>query len=319
MRSEQRVVILRNLLQAGLDLLGEEYEVRLGGLESTREDWLELVGGADAIVADPTVPVDAELLDAAGSELRLVANFAVGYDNVDLDACADRGVIVTNTPDVLTDATAELAVALTLAAARDIPAAERSLRAGEWSGWDPARYRGFELTGSTVGVVGMGRIGRRYAEMMSGFGVNYLYTSREAKEDVEAGLGARRVELEELLAESDVVSLHLPANGDTWHTINRETVRLMKPGAILVNTGRGALVDSWAVAAALSDGRLGAAGLDVYESEPEVPRELLDAPRSTLTPHIGSATYRARDGMAELVARNVIAVLDGKVPLNPVG
>lgn len=319
MSRKQRIVILRELLQAGLDLLGEENEVCLGGLGSTPEDWLNLVRGADAIVADPTVPVGADLLDSAGSDLKLVANFAVGYDNVDLDACAERGVVVTNTPDVLTDATAELAVALTLAAARDVPAAERSLRAGEWSGWDPAAYRGFELTGSTVGVVGMGRIGRRYAEMLRGFGVEYLYTSRRAREEVEVELGARRVGLNQLLAEADVVSLHLSANDETRHTINRETIRLMKPSAVLVNTGRGALVDSSAVAAALAEGRLGAAGLDVYEGEPEVPPELLDAPRTTLTPHIGSATFRARDRMAELVARNIVEVLAGRDPVTPVG
>lgn len=318
-KSEHRIVILRKLLGAGLDLLDDRYEISVGGLDSSRDVRLDLVGGASAIVADPSVPVDDELLDRAGSALMIVANFAVGHDNVDLEACAARGVTVTNTPDVLTDATAELAVALTLAAARDIPAAERSLRTGGWSGWDPADYRGFELSGSTVGVVGMGRIGRRYAEMMSGFGVGFLYTSREAKPAVEASLGARRVGLERLLAESDAVSLHLPASDETHHTINDETVRLMKPDAVLVNTGRGALVDSLAVAAALDEGRLGAAGLDVFEGEPDVPAELLKAPRTALTPHIGSATYRARDRMAELVARNVIAVLEGDPPLTPVG
>lgn len=313
-----RIVILRELLPAGLDLLGEKYELRIGGLDSTPEQWRELVEGADVIVADPTVPVGPELLDSAGDDLKLVANFAVGYDNVDLSACSERGVIVTNTPDVLTDATAELAVALTLSAARDIPAAERSLRASEWSGWDPAEYRGFELTGSTVGVVGMGRIGRRYAELMSGFGVDFLYTSRRPREEVEVRLGARRAGLEELLERSDVVSLHLPDTADTRHTIDGRTIRLMKPTAILVNTGRGPVVDSSAVAAALEDGRLGAAGLDVYEGEPGVPEQLLNAPRTTLTPHIGSATYRSRDGMAELVARNVIAVTEGREPVTPV-
>ena len=311
-------MILRGVLQAGLDLLGEQHELRVGGLDSTPEQWLELVEGADVIVVDPTVPVGPELLDMAGDRLKLVANFAVGYDNVDLGACSERGVTVTNTPDVLTDATAELAVALTLSAARDLPAAERSLRAGEWSGWDPARYRGFELSGSTVGVVGMGRIGRRYAELMSGFGVDLLYTSRRSREEVEMELGAHRTGLDELLSRSDVISLHLPATDHTRHTIDRRAIDLMKPTAILVNTGRGGLVDSSAVAAALSEGRLGAAGLDVYEGEPGVPEELLGAPRTTLTPHIGSATYRARDAMAELVAINVIAVLEGREPVTPV-
>ena len=274
--------------------------------------------GSAAIVADPTVPVDAELLDAAGEGLELVANFAVGYDNIDLAACAERGVTVTNTPDVLTDATAELALGLTLAAARQIPDAIQSLRAGEWTGWDPTDYRGIELSGATFGVIGLGRIGRRYAELVRGFGGRLLYSSRSSKPEAEAKLGAERVELEQLLRESDVVSIHAAATADNHHLIDAEALALMKESALLVNTARGTLVDSDALAEALRAGRIAAAGLDVMEGEPEIPESLLSAPRLVLTPHIGSATYRTRDAMAELVAHNVIAVLDGKAPLTPV-
>jgi len=314
MSETKRVVIARLLLPAGRDLLEEQYEVADGGLDSTRERVLELVPGADAIVADPAVKIDAELLDAAGDQLAVVANYAVGFDNVDLDACEERGVAVTNTPDVLTNATAELAVALTLAAARDTSEAERSLRRGDWTGWDPSDYLGFELSGATIGVVGLGRIGRRYAELMSGFGGDLLYTSRSVKEDAEVKLGARKVELEQLLTESDVVSLHVPAAADTGRLIDASALALMKPTAVLVNTGRGSLVDSDALAAALENGEIGAAGLDVYDGEPAVPQRLLDAPRTALTPHIGSATHRSRDAMARMVAANVIAVLDGEEP-----
>lgn len=316
---KKSVAIARVLLPAGSDLLDPGFNLRSGGLDSGRESLLEMAVGASAIIADPTVPIDETVLDAAGEQLELVANFAVGYDNVDLDACHERGVTVTNTPDVLTNATAELAVGLTYAAARGITESETRMRSGGWGGWDPGAHLGVELSGATIGIVGMGRIGRRYAELMNGLGGDFLYTSRHPKGEVEAELGARRVELQVLLAESDVVSLHLPATPETIHLIDADALSLMKRTAILVNTGRGPVVDSEALAAALEAGRIGGAGLDVFEGEPEVPQRLLDAPNAALTPHIGSATTRARDEMARLVARNVIAVLGGNPPLNPVG
>jgi glyoxylate reductase len=308
------VVIARVLLPAGRDPLAERFEVREGGLDANRESVLAIASGAKAFVADPSVPVDAELLDACGDGLRVVANFAVGYDNVDLDACRKRGVAVTNTPDVLTEATAELALALTLAAARRMSDAERDLRAGNWRGWDPAAYRGIEIRGSTVGVVGMGRIGHRYARLTRGLGAEITYVGPSAKPEAESELGARRLEFEELLESSDVVSLHAPAIPETRGLIGERELRLIGPEGVLVNTARGPLVDSEAVAAALETGALGAAGLDVYEGEPDVPRRLLEAPRCVLLPHIGSATAPSRDGMARAVADNVIAALEGRDP-----
>ena len=312
------VAVARVLLPAGLELLEQHAEVREGGFDATPARVREIVAGAEALVADPTVAVDASLLDAAGPGLRLIANFAVGHDNVDLQECRRRGVMVTNTPDVLTNATAELALALTLAAARLLSEAERDLRAGIWRGWDPAAYRGLELSGATVGVVGMGRIGSRYAELVSGFGPNLLYTSRSAKAEVETRLGATKVELDRLLRRSDVVSLHAPATPQTHHLIDADALQLLGDHAVLVNTARGSLIDLAALAAALREGRLGAAGLDVYEAEPQVPAEILGAPRTVLLPHIGSATVKARDAMARTVAENVIAVLDGREPPNRV-
>lgn len=313
-----RVVVARRLLPAGAGLLESRFELVSGGLDATRGDLLSLVPGASAIVADPTVAIDGEVLDAAGPDLKLVANFAVGYDNVDREACAKRGVLLTNTPDVLTDATAELALGLTLAAARQIPAAERDLRDGGWTGWDPSRYRGIELSGATVGIIGLGRIGRRFARLMAGFGGEILYTARSRKPEAEAALGVRHEELDQLLAESDVVSLHLSATPENRHLIDADAIALMKEGSILVNTARGSLVDAEALARAMAEGRPAAAGLDVFENEPEVPPSLLESPRVVLTPHIGSATYRSRDAMAELVAGNVISVLEGEGPLNEV-
>jgi glyoxylate reductase len=310
----QVVVIARVLLPAGRDRLAEHFELREGGLDATRDDLLGLAPGASGLVTDPTAPVDAEVLDACGDQLRVVSNFAVGYDNVDLDACRKRGVTVTNTPDVLTEATAELALALTLAAARRMSDAERDLRAGRWRGFEPAAYLGIEIRGSVVGVVGLGRIGSRYARLAHGLGAQIVYAGPTAKPEADNELGATRLELNDLLEAADVVSLHAPATPETRAMIGARELELIGAGGVLVNTSRGPLVDSEAVAAALESGTLGAAGLDVYEGEPHVPARLLEAPRCVLLPHIGSATVPARDGMARAVADNVIAVLEGRDP-----
>ena len=319
MSEPEAILVCRRLLPAGTDPLGKAgYELREGGLEATRERLLELAPGCAAIVADPSVPVDAELLDAAGPGLRVVANFAVGYDNVDVGACRERGVTVTNTPGVLTNATAELALALTTAAARRVGEAAADLRSGRWDGWDPAAYLGLELSGATFGIVGLGRIGTRYAELVRPLAGELLYVARSPKPESERSLGAVGVELDELLERADVVSLHAPASSDTHHLIGPRELDAMGSDAVLVNTARGPLVDSAALARALESGALGAAGLDVYEDEPNVPEELMRAPRCVLLPHIGSATRTARDGMASLVAQNVLAVLSGDPPPNPV-
>lgn len=312
------VAILRALPDAGTELLDERCEVRSGHVGISRAELIELVAGADAIVGDVGEKVDAELLDAAGEGLRVVANFAVGYDNVDIAECERRGIRVTNTPDVLTDATAELAVGLTYAAARLFHHAESELRDGRWSGWEPEGYVGLELSGATFGIVGLGRIGRRYAELIRPAAGRILYTSRSSKPDAERELGAERAALEDLLERSDFVSLHAPGGEETTNLIGRAELDALGPRGVLVNTSRGTLVDPEALATALEDGRLGAAGLDVYPNEPEVPAELLAAPRCVLLPHVGSATRTARDEMARLVARNVIAVLDGGEPPAPV-
>jgi glyoxylate reductase len=312
------VLIARVLLPAGRELLAEVAELREGGLDATPEELRELAAGVDAIVADPTVRVDGELLDTAGESLRVVANFAVGTDNIDLDACRERGIPATNTPDVLTNATAELALALTTAAARGTSAAEADLRAGRWTGWDPGAYLGLELSGATFAVVGLGRIGHRYAELVRPLAGDLLYVARSPKDEAEAALGAVRAELAEALGRADVVSLHVPAGEETRHLIGEPELASMQAHAILVNTARGAIVDSEALAAALQAGSIGGAGLDVYEAEPEVPESLLAAPNVTLLPHIGSATHTARDGMARTAAQNVVAVLEGSDPPNRV-
>jgi glyoxylate reductase len=316
--SGPRVVVARYLPEAGRVRLAERYVLDENGAHPDREELLNRVPGAAALVADPTVPVDLPLLDAAGPDLRVVANFAVGYDNVDVAACRERGVVVTNTPDVLTNATAELAVALMLAAARRLGEGERLARSGRWAGWEPGQLLGRELTGAVVGIVGLGRIGTRVAELLRGFDVDLLYTARSPHPEAKRRLGARYAELDDLLARADFVTLHAPLTAETRHLIDDAALERIKPGAVLVNTSRGGLVDSAALARALEEGRLAAAGLDVYEHEPQIPPELMQLERVVLAPHIGSATATARDGMALLVAENVISVLEGRGPLSPV-
>jgi lactate dehydrogenase-like 2-hydroxyacid dehydrogenase len=272
-----------------------------------------LVPGAAAIVADPSVPVDGRLLDAAGESLAVVANFGVGYDNIDLAAARVRGVRVTNTPDVLTDATAELAVGLMLAAGRRIAEGDAVVRRSGWA--DEEQLLGRELVGATVGLVGFGRIGRRVAQLLQGFDTRRLVAAHGGAAPA-SGVEVR--ELPALLAESDFISLHVPSRPETRHLIDGDALAGVKRGAILVNTSRGAVVDTAALVVALRDGRLAAAGLDVYEDEPHVPEELRKLPNTVLLPHVGSATAGTRDAMARLVAENVIAVIDGREPPAPV-
>ena len=250
--------------------------------------------------------------------LRLVANVAVGYNNVDLVAAEMRGILVTNTPDVLTEATADLTWALILATARRLVEGVDLVRSGNWTGWHPEQLLGLELRGRTIGLLGAGRIGQAVGARARGFGMRVLYATRKPKPQFEAATGATRVDLSRLLAESDVLSLHVPATPETKGIINGENLSRMKPGAILINTSRGDLVREEALAAALETGRLGGAGLDVYTDEPAIHPRLLAAPRTVLLPHIGSATEETRRKMAGIALANVQAVLNGKPPLTAV-
>lgn len=296
-----------------LDLLRQVAEVR------GPDGWEESLGEAEALLALLTIRVDAELLERA-PRLRVVANAVVGYDNVDLAACRARGVVVTNTPDVLTESSADLVWALLLATVRRLPQAEASLRAGEFHGWGFWDYIGGDLTGATLGIFGMGRIGRAVARRAAPFGMEVQYASRtRLPPDEEAELGARWVDWDTLLTTSDVLSLHAPLTPETRHRLDAAALRRMKPGSYLVNTARGALVDEAALVEALRAGPLAGAGLDVYEREPEVHPGLLELPNVVLLPHIASATRETRTRMAMLAARNAHAVLSGRPPLTPVG
>jgi glyoxylate reductase len=311
----ETVVITQPIPPAGLRLLRERVEPIVlekgdrAGLKAALAD-------ADALLPLLTDSVDAELLDAA-PRLRIIANCAVGYDNIDLEAAAARGVPVTNTPGVLTRATAEIAFALLIGLTRRILEADRFTRAGKFTGWDPLLLLGDELAGRTIGIFGMGRIGRDFARKCRAFDMRILYHNRNpVKQELEAELDARRVSFETLLTESDAVSLHAPLTAETRHRFDDAALATMRKGAYLINTARGELVDEAALARALHSGRLKGAGLDVYEFEPRVSPELLEMDNVILLPHIGSATEETRGNMAATAARNILAVLDGKPPLN---
>lgn len=284
-----------------------------------RAELLGTVVGADALACMLVDRVDDELLDAAGPQLAVVANVAVGYDNVDVAACHRRGVVVTNTPGVLTDATADLAIALTLMTTRRLGAAERWVRTGEPWGWSMTGGLGTGLRGKVFGVVGPGAIGVATARRAVSLGMEVVLSGRSRPDDgVVAGLGARVVDLDELFATADVVSLHCPLTPETRHLVDAGRLRSMKPTAHLVNTARGPVVDEAALVAALEAGEIAGAGLDVFEDEPRVHPGLLARDDVVLLPHIGSATVETRAAMADLAADNVLAVLAGRDPLTPV-
>lgn len=283
-----------------------------------RADLLAAVEGVDALISLMSDRVDEELLDAAGAGLRVVANYAVGYDNIDVTACGRRGVVVTNTPDVLTDATADHAFALLLGVARRLLEGDDLVRSGGWTGWEPGQLLGRHVTGATFGIVGMGRIGAAVARRAAAFGMSVVYHNRRRSPEVEALTGARLVSLDELLRASDFVTLHCPLTEATHHLIDAEALRSMKRTAVLVNTARGPVVDEEALAEALEAGELWGAGLDVFEREPLVTERLVRLPNVLLAPHTGSATVVARDGMARLCAQAVVTVLAGGIPPNVV-
>jgi lactate dehydrogenase-like 2-hydroxyacid dehydrogenase len=311
-------------------LLTDDAMAELGGLgvpvvageerPPTREELLRGVAGAAALVCTLTERVDAAVLDAAGPQLRIVATVAVGYDHVDVAAARARGVVVTNTPGVLDDATADLTLGLVLAAARRIAEGDRFLRRGAPWVWGPRMMTGLDLSaGATLGIVGYGRIGRAVARRARGFGLRLLATPTRSPMTDDERAGVAFVELPELLATSDVVTLHCPLTPETRHLIDDAALALMRPTALLVNTARGAVVDTDALVRALREGRLAGAALDVFEDEPDVDPRLLDLEHVVLTPHLGSAGDRTRSAMCLLAVRNVAAVLAGRPALTPVG
>ncbi len=316
-----KIVVSRRLPQPALDLLADADELWVSPHDRalTVEELHAAVAGATAVVTLLHDRVDDALLTAAGPSLRCIANVAVGYDNIDLDAAGRHGVVVTNTPGVLTDATADLTIALMLVITRRLGEGERLLRARTPWTWSLSFMLGTGIQGRTLGIVGLGGIGRATARRARTLGMRIAYSARHpASPEIERELDARHLPLEQLLRGADVVSLHCPLTEQTRHLIDADALALMRPSAYLVNTARGPIVDEAALAAALRAGTIAGAALDVFEHEPAVHPELLELANVVLVPHLGSATVETRTAMAVLAARNALAVARGSEPLTPV-
>lgn len=291
-----------------------DVDLYVGTTAISREELLKRVKGVDVLVCLLTEAIDAEVLDAAGPQLKVVANVAVGYNNIDVAACRARGVVATNTPDVLTNACADFTWGLILAITRRLGEGERVVRAGKWGGWALDYMLGMELRGKQLGLVGVGRIGKAVADKAPAFGMTIAYSDQR-----DAGIaGAALMPLDRLLATSDVVSLHVPMTPETKHLIDQKALTKMKRTAYLINTSRGPVVDEAALAWALKERLIAGAALDVYEKEPEINHGLMSLENVMLIPHLASATTETRTAMADLAVTNALAVLNGKPPVTPV-
>ncbi|HLM78111.1 MAG TPA: D-glycerate dehydrogenase [Rubrobacteraceae bacterium] len=314
----EKVLVTREMPEAGLRPL-EEFDVTtLSEGPPERDELLKAARGVAGVLCTLTEQMDAEFMDVAGDSLKVVANMAVGYDNVDLEAAKERGVVITNTPEVLNETTADTAFMLMLVAARRLGEGERIVRAGEWEAWGPKMLLGPDVWGKKLGIIGFGGIGQAVARRARGFGMEVLYSGRSRREEAEKEFEARYLELDELLETCDFISLHTPLTEETTHLIGEAELGKMKKEAVLVNTARGSVVDEAALADALEGGRIFAAGLDVYEEEPRVHTKLLELENVVLAPHIGSASFETRDKMAVTAGEDLRAVLRGEQPQNPV-
>ena len=319
-----RVFVARRIPDEGLDPIRERCEMDLwpDELPPPRDELLHRVAGVSGLLSLLTDRVDDELLDAAGPQLRVVSNYAVGFDNVDVAACTQRRIPVGNTPGVLTETTADLAFALLMAAARRIDEGSRYVRADRWRTWGPLLMLGVDVHGATLGIIGFGRIGRELAKRAAGFGMRVLYHDvHPADPEEERALNATRVELDQLLAEADFVSLHVNLTDETRHLIDADALRRMKPTAVIVNTSRGPVVDQAALYSALREGRIFAAALDVTDPEPmRADDPLLSLENCLVVPHVASASRVTRGKMASMAAANLLAGLRGErlpTPINP--
>ena len=313
--SKPKVFVTRVIPDKGLEIVREFCEVDLWQeeLPPGREDLLKRVHGVDGMLCLLTDRVDGEVMDAAGAQLKVISNHAVGFDNIDVPAATARGIPVGNTPDVLTDATADFAFALLMAVARRIPEGERYVHEGKWKTWGPKLLLGVDIKGATLGLIGFGRIGQAMARRAAGFDMRVIYYDPKEDESESRSLKARRVDFETLLEESDFISIHTPLTPDTHHLIDAEALSKMKTNAVLINTARGPVVDSQALYEALKSNRIFGAGLDVTEPEPiALDSPLLKLDNILIVPHIASASITSRDQMSWMAAQNLIAGLKGE-------
>lgn len=310
------VVLATREIPEPFDTLRPDFDVRVMGYNPNEQELAAEIPGVDALVCLVDDPVTATVIQAA-DRLKVIASYAVGVNQIDRAAAAARGIFVTHTPNVLTDATADLTMALLLALARRIVEGDRMVRAGRFAGWSPDLLLGRDLKGKVFGVVGPGRIGKAVARRAKAFGMTVIAAGRSPRDEQDPD-DPPRVSFEELLRRSDVVSLHVPLNEETRHLFQAQTFSRMKPGSLLLNTSRGAVIDEVALTRALETGLIAGAGLDVYENEPAITPALLDDDRVVLMPHAGSATVETRREMARMVTEDVRRVLSGEKPLRPV-
>lgn len=310
------VYVTRMLPQPAIDLLKEHCDVEINPEDRVleRAELLEKVRGRDAVLCLLTDAIDEEVFAAAGPQCKIFANYAVGFNNIDVAAATRRKILVSNTPDVLTDATADLAWTLLFATARRVVEADKYLRDGKYKGWGPMLLLGLDITGKTLGVIGAGRIGGNFAAKAKGFKMKILYNAVRPNPAFEAETGGVLVDKETLLRESDFVSVHVPLMPSTHHLISTNEFKLMKKSAVLINTSRGPVVNEKALVTALKSGEIWGAGLDVYENEPAVEPELLECENAILLPHVASATIETRTNMGLIAVRNILAALNGEVP-----
>jgi glyoxylate reductase len=319
--TQPRIIVAGRIPDAGLDVLRPHGNVWGWKHDEPIEinELYERIAGADAVLTLLTTKIDRSFLEAAGPQLKVVSNVAVGYNNIDVAECRAHGVIATNTPGVLTDATADIAMALILMSTRRLGEGERIVRSGKPWQWGMFMLLGSAIQGRRLGIVGMGAIGQALARRARAFGMSVAYSNRRAvSPEIEAELDAERLDLDELLGTSDVVSINCPYSADTHHLIGPEQFEQMRSSAYLVNTARGPIVDEAALVRALRSGEIAGAGLDVYEHEPQLAPGLADLDNVVLIPHLGSATIETRAAMATLAAHNTVAVLSGQPPLTPV-
>ncbi|GGC21579.1 D-glycerate dehydrogenase [Novosphingobium marinum] len=313
-----RVIVTRRLLPDTEARMGDLFDVTLNEQDKpmSRAELIDAVRSCDVLVPTVTDTIDRDLIDAAGERLGLIANFGAGVDHIDLAAARQRRIMVTNTPGVFTEDTADMTMALIISTTRRFSEGFRAVQEGRWSGWSPSAYLGHRIGGKLLGIVGMGRIGQAVAHRARAFGLRIVYHNRHPlPEAVENMLAARfEPDLDKLVAEADILSLNCPATPETHHILDARRIALMKQGAYLVNAGRGELVDEKALIAALAEGRLGGAGLDVYENEPDVPAALLKLPNVIAMPHLGSATEEGRGAAGEKIIANIRFWADGHRP-----
>lgn len=314
-----KVFVTREIPQPGLDIVRAECEMEMNPHDRvlTRDELLQGVKGKDGILALLTDEIDGEVMDAAGPRLKVIANYAVGFNNIRVEEATKRGIIVTNTPGVLTETTADLAWTLLMASARRIVEADRFMRAGKYKGWAPMLFLGQDVYGKTLGIVGFGRIGEAVARRARGFSMKILYYDAHRRTPAEESeLGVEYRELDALLREADFVSLHVNLDASTHHLIGERELGLMKPTAHLINTSRGPVVDEKALVAALCARKIAGAGLDVFEDEPAMAPGLAELDNVTIVPHIASASVETRTKMATMAAENLVAALRGEKPAN---